>query len=83
MIYYVQNIEIHSEFHLLELRGTITMAECILLQFARKDHISFSWQTRFHDRIIRNQDELNRIAQYVENNPAQWELDEFNKEINP
>lgn len=46
--------------------------------YARKNHISFSWQTRFHDRIIRNQKECNAIADYIENNPMNWHLDELN-----
>ena len=29
----------------------------------------FAWQTRFHDHVIRNDDELNRIRQYIINNP--------------
>jgi REP element-mobilizing transposase RayT len=33
------------------------------------------WQTRFHDHIIRNEDEYQRIWQYIETNPAQWEQD--------
>jgi len=33
------------------------------------------WQTRFHDHIIRNEEELNRIRDYVINNPARWETD--------
>jgi REP element-mobilizing transposase RayT len=33
------------------------------------------WQTRFYDRIIRNEQELNRIRQYIKNNPAKWESD--------
>ena len=44
-------------------------------KFARTHDIEFAWQTRFHDRIIRNQDEYNRIAQYIENNIAKWESD--------
>ena len=35
------------------------------------------WQSRFHDHIIRNQDEYNRIKQYIETNPANWEKDKF------
>lgn len=31
------------------------------------------WQTRFYDHIIRNDDELNKIRQYIINNPKQWE----------
>ncbi|MCL1864639.1 MAG: hypothetical protein FWF73_02380 [Spirochaetes bacterium] len=30
------------------------------------------WQKSFHDHIIRNNDEYNRITEYIENNPARW-----------
>lgn len=32
-----------------------------------------------HVHIIRNQLEMNRIANYIENNPLRWELDRFFK----
>jgi len=32
----------------------------------------FAWQTLFHDRIIRNIMELNRIRYYIRNNPQNW-----------
>ena len=51
-------------------------------KFANENNISFAWQTRFHDHIIRNQDEMNRIADYIENNPARWDADCFNKNNN-
>ena len=31
--------------------------------------MGFAWQPRFYDRIIRNNDELNRIRQYIISNP--------------
>lgn len=31
------------------------------------------WQQRFHDRIIRNDAELEHIRSYIEANPARWE----------
>jgi len=37
---------------------------------------SFAWQPRFHDHIIRNQKELDRIRKYILNNPLKWELDQ-------
>ena len=37
----------------------------------------FQWQSRFHDHSIRNGDEYQRIAQYIENNPAVWHEDKF------
>ncbi|MBZ0275302.1 MAG: transposase [Anaerolineae bacterium] len=33
------------------------------------------WQTRYHDHIIRNEADLNRIRQYIVTNPARWETD--------
>ena len=36
------------------------------------------WQSRFHDRIIRNEKSLFQIRRYIRNNPAQWDTDEEN-----
>ncbi len=49
-------------------------------KYANENGISFAWQTRFHDRIIRDCDEMNGIAGYIENNVAKWESDEMNDE---
>lgn len=38
----------------------------------------FQWQQRFHDRIIRGEDELNRIRAYIQSNPSKWEGDAEN-----
>lgn len=42
---------------------------------------TFQWQKSFHDRIIRNDDELNRIRQYIATNPVRWECDQNNPGI--
>ena len=47
-------------------------------RFARKHNIAFAWQPRFHDHIIRDTNELNDIADYIENNVAKWQNDIFN-----
>ena len=44
---------------------------------ANEHDIPFAWQSRYHDHIIRNQMEMNRIADYIENNPLRWETDRF------
>ena len=36
------------------------------------------WQRNYHEHIIRNEDELNRIRQYIVDNPIKWELDREN-----
>jgi REP element-mobilizing transposase RayT len=37
----------------------------------------FRWQPRFHDHIIKNNDEYQRIAEYIINNPVNWKNDKF------
>ncbi len=44
----------------------------------RKIDFNFSWQSRFHDRIIRNPIEYLRISNYIINNPSNWKDDVFN-----
>lgn len=38
------------------------------------------WQRDYFDRIIRNEYELDRIREYIVNNPLQWSIDEENPE---
>jgi REP element-mobilizing transposase RayT len=42
---------------------------------ARKINNTFGWQSRFHDRIVRNNPEYQRIARYIINNPQNWPRD--------
>lgn len=54
-----------------------------ITKYAKDNGIPFTWQTRFYDRIVRNQDELNCIGNYIENNVANWLTDELNQTTNP
>jgi len=45
----------------------------------RKQFPGFGWQSRFHDRIIRNKEELNRIRRYIRRNPEIWWRDRNNR----
>ncbi|PXF56977.1 MAG: hypothetical protein C4B58_11525 [Deltaproteobacteria bacterium] len=36
------------------------------------------WQRNYYEHIVRNENELNRIREYIVNNPLQWELDREN-----
>jgi putative transposase len=49
-------------------------------KFARRNNINFSWQERFYDRIIWNDDVLDKAMQYIINNPAKWESEKNNNE---
>ena len=36
------------------------------------------WQRNYYESIIRNEESLNRIRQYIMNNPTSWMLDREN-----
>ena len=36
------------------------------------------WQRNYYERIIRNEDELRRVREYIRFNPLQWEFDREN-----
>ena len=50
---------------------------CNRLQLTDNDGVVFGWQARFHDHIIRNDEEYQKINDYIENNPANWNNDKF------
>jgi putative transposase len=50
---------------------------CNRLGLADTDGVVFSWQSRFHDHIIRNNEDYQRINDYIESNPENWEKDRF------
>ena len=41
------------------------------------------WQRNYYERIVRNEAELNRIREYIVNNPLQWRLDHENPDALP
>ncbi len=51
-------------------------------KWCNDNKFSFGWQSRFHDHIIRDNDEWDndefiRIRNYIINNPANWKGDKF------
>ncbi len=36
------------------------------------------WQRNYFEHIIRNEDELMKIREYIRNNPLQWDSDKEN-----
>jgi len=52
-----------STKHINEIRGTLGVPV---------------WQRNYYERVIRNGEELNRVRQYIIDNPAHWEQDHEN-----
>ncbi len=45
----------------------------------RKNHLSgFAWQRNYYERVIRDDGELLRARQYIEENPLKWKMDKDN-----
>lgn len=47
-------------------------------RFANNNQIAFEWQSRFHDRVIRDERELRAVREYIINNPEKWAEDKLN-----
>ncbi len=43
-----------------------------------RDTLNPVWQRNYYERIIRNEHELFKLREYVQNNPLQWDLDREN-----
>ena len=41
------------------------------------------WQNNYYEHIIRSEDELNTIQEYIQNNPLRWEYDGDNPKGKP
>ncbi len=46
---------------------------------ANRLNLDNGWQSRFHDHIIRDDQEYQRINDYIESNVANWKKDRFSK----
>ncbi|MDE6484639.1 MAG: transposase [Duncaniella sp.] len=57
--------------YIASLKGAVT-------KFAKSLGVEFAWQGRYYDRYIRNNEEGNKIAEYIMNNVARWSAEKFN-----
>ncbi|MBV6492555.1 MAG: hypothetical protein LDLANPLL_00549 [Turneriella sp.] len=48
-------------------------------KWATMNKINFAWQSRFHDHVIRNEQSLNQIRLYIQQNPKNWHADDLYK----
>ena len=75
------------DFSQLANKSTQTISLAVKLfkssvkQYCNKNNLIFAWQSRFHDRIIRNEREYFAIKHYIQDNPKNWEKDRNNQLI--
>ena len=46
-------------------------------KYANENDIPFKWQSRFYDRVIRDENELYNMQRYIIENPLKWKLDKY------
>ena len=61
------------------LASIIRGYKSVVTTYARKNQIDFAWQPRFHEHIIRSEDDYDRISTYIAHNPENWNQDKFFK----
>ena len=59
------------------LSHAISNFKSSVTRYANENKLDFGWQARFHDHIVRDQEEMNRIADYIQNNVLRWKEDKF------
>jgi len=68
----------HNNPMLYQSLGTVIRGiKARVTHYANERGLDFAWQSRFHDRIIRDQKDMNETAIYVANNVAKWPEDEI------
>jgi len=59
------------------LSSVIRSYKSEVTRYANKNNMEFGWQARYHDHIVRNNDEFIRINEYIINNPRKWKIDDL------
>lgn len=63
--------------HVPTLSKYIASFKSSVTKQARPINPDFGWQSRYHDHLIRGNKDGNRIADYIINNPQNWDKDCF------
>jgi len=63
---------------LSKIVGRLKMVSAKQINLKRKMPGISVWQRNYYEHIIRDETSLNRIREYIVNNPLQWELDSEN-----
>jgi putative transposase len=52
--------------------------KCLKIFKSQNKYMGKLWQCNYYEHVIRNDEELNGIREYILNNPLNWDLDETN-----
>lgn len=74
---------IHAIITLMETDKPISVSTVIggyksaVTKHCNRLKLDMVWQSRFYDSIIRNEAMYNNIKNYIQNNPVNWQSDDF------
>lgn len=54
-----------------------TYKSAVTTRCRRAGYEDFGWQRNYYEHIVRDESDLDRIRQYIYDNPLHWELDEY------
>jgi hypothetical protein len=63
-----------------EIPKTINQFKSVVKRICNQNNLFFAWQSRYHDIIVENKDELLKIKNYRINNPNNWQKDKYFKD---
>ncbi len=63
---------------LSKIIGRFKMVTAKQINALRKTSGLTVWQRNYYEHVVRDEVSLNRIRQYIADNPAQWEFDREN-----
>ncbi len=62
------------------LASIVRSYKSAVTKFANENHLPCGWQERFHDHIVKDYWDLQRISEYISNNPGRWGKDKAKPE---
>ncbi|OYT13703.1 MAG: hypothetical protein B6I19_03715 [Bacteroidetes bacterium 4572_114] len=60
-----------------KIMGKLQMQSSKYINLLNNTPANKTWQTGYHDHIVRNDSEFMRIKYYIRNNPKNWKEDTF------
>jgi len=76
------SLQVEQKIIIQNLSNIIRQFKSVARQCIHKNgYTEFSWHSRFHEHIIRTEKSLQKIREYIVNNPLKWELDKYYIEL--
>lgn len=57
---------------------SLVSKECLNISKSKNEYMRRLWQRNYYEHIIRDDDGMNRVREYIQNNPLNWNSDQYN-----